>query len=123
MPKKKSSAKRADDKGVSFEEALGKLHQTVQQLEDGQLGLTESLASYEQGVKFLRKCYQLLEQAERKIELLSGVDTDGNEITEPFDDESLSLEEKAKSRSRRRSGAETSDSAGEVDVDSQKGLF
>jgi exodeoxyribonuclease VII small subunit len=45
----------------------------------------------------------LLERAERKIELLSGVDADGNPITEPFEDVELSsLEEKAASRGQRR---------------------
>ena len=43
-----------------------------------ELGLGESLACYEEGVKLLKLCYNLLEQAERKIELLSGVDAEGN---------------------------------------------
>ena len=39
-------------------------------LEGGQLGLSESLARYEHGVKYLKFCYRQLERAERKIELL-----------------------------------------------------
>ncbi len=56
-----------------------------------------------QGVKLLRRCYELLERAERRIELLSGVDAEGNPITTPLDDSSLSLDEKARNRGRRRS--------------------
>jgi exodeoxyribonuclease VII small subunit len=61
------------------------------------------LARYEQGVGHLKGCQQLLEHAERKIELLSGVDADGNPITQPFDEAEVeSLEAKAASRSQRR---------------------
>ncbi len=88
----------------SFEEALAMLEIIVQELEDGQIGLAQGLTRYEEGVELLRQCYQLLEHAERRIELLSRVDANGNAATEPFDDGALSLEEKAQApRSRRRS--------------------
>ena len=87
----------------SFEQALVQLEQIVRQLEDGEVGLAESLAHYEQGVKLLKQCYGLLQHAERRIELVSGVDAEGNPVTQPFDDEStLALEEKAQPRNRRR---------------------
>ena len=41
-------------------------------------GLNESLERYEEGVKLLRQSYELLQRAERRIELLSGVDAEGN---------------------------------------------
>lgn len=88
----------------TFEQALARLEQIVQQLEDGRTDLGASLAGYEEGVKLLRQCHGLLERAERRIELLSGVDADGKPLTEPFDDQStISLEEKAQTRSKRRS--------------------
>jgi len=68
----------------SFEAALASLESTVHDLEDGDLGLAEALARYEQGIKHLRHCYDLLEQAERKIELLTGVDAAGRAKTVPF---------------------------------------
>lgn len=87
----------------SFEQALVQLEQIVRQLEDGEIGLAESLSHYEQGVKLLKQCYGLLERAERRIELVSGVDAEGNPVVEPFDDEStLALDEKSQPRSRRR---------------------
>lgn len=88
----------------TFEQALVRLEAIVQQLEDGRTDLASSLAGYEEGVRLLRQCHQLLEKAERRIEILAGVDSSGAPITEPFDDEStLSLEEKAQTRSKRRS--------------------
>jgi exodeoxyribonuclease VII small subunit len=90
----------------SFEEALERLDQIVHDLEEGQIGLAEGLTQYEEGVKLLKQCYQILERAERRIEVLSRVDANGNAATEPFDDGALSLEEKAQApRSRRRSRA------------------
>jgi exodeoxyribonuclease VII small subunit len=101
MSKKKPTPR--DECVASFEESLEELEKIVAELESGKLGLSDALARYEQGVKHLRGCQELLERAERKIELLSGVDADGNPITEPFEDAELSsLEDKAASRGQRR---------------------
>jgi exodeoxyribonuclease VII small subunit len=69
----------------NFEKSLERLEEIVHLLEEGKLGLGESLARYEEGVKLLRQSYELLERAERRIELLTGVDAEGNPISEPFD--------------------------------------
>lgn len=100
MPK---SPKSEDPQRPSFEEALAQLERIVRALEDGELGLNEALAEYEKGIKLLRQCHDLLEKAERKIELLSGVDAEGKPMCTPYDDTALTLEEKAKRRSKRRS--------------------
>ena len=101
MAKKKPTPR--DECANSFEESLEELEKIVAELESGKLGLADALERYEQGVKHLKGCQQLLELAERKIELLSGVDADGNPITKPFDEaEDTSLEEKAVTRGQRR---------------------
>jgi exodeoxyribonuclease VII small subunit len=69
---------------ATFEDSLSALEAAVRDLEDGKLTLTEALARYEQSVKLLQRCYQLLEAAEQKIELLAGVADDGTPRTEPF---------------------------------------
>lgn len=96
----------------TFEQALGRLEQLVHDLEEGHLGLADGLARYEEGIKLLRQCYELLEHAERRIELLSRVGAQGEPITEPFDSVSdtlaaETLEEKSNQRSRRRSRKST----------------
>jgi exodeoxyribonuclease VII small subunit len=68
----------------SFELSLAELEAIVHDLEEGELGLAESLARYEQGVKHLKQCFELLEQAEQKIDLLTGVADDGAAQTMPF---------------------------------------
>ena len=101
MAKKKSTPR--DESVASFEESLEALEKIVAELEGGKLGLSDALERYEQGVKHLKSCQQLLERAERKIELLSGVDADGNPITQPFDEgDDDSLEAKAAARGQRR---------------------
>ncbi len=71
----------------SFEAALEELELIVHQLEDGQLGLEQALGRYEHGVTLLKHCYGVLQRAERKIELLSGVDEQGVPIGQAFSDE------------------------------------
>ena len=71
-------------KSLNFEDALAALETIVHQLEEGELGLADALARYEQGVKHLQRCYALLQDAEQKIDLLTGVKSDGTPITEPF---------------------------------------
>lgn len=105
MAKKKSAGDpQLEEQG--FEEQLAQLDQIVGQLESGQLGLEESLKQYELGIRILKSCHGVLQESERKIELLSGIDAEGNPITQPYDEDEESLEEKGESRSRRRTSTE-----------------
>jgi hypothetical protein len=75
----------------------------------------------------------LLSRAERRIELLTGIDAEGNPVTVGVDDEaSLSLDEKKQARSQRRSSPEGvkrrqlrkgSGEAPEDEMDEPQGLF
>ena len=105
QPKSPPESSKSSPAQPGFEEALLELEVIVQQLEEGSIGLAEGLARYEQGVKLLKQCYHMLEQAQNRIELLNRVDSDGNIQSEPFDEGALSLEQKAQARSRRRSRA------------------
>ena len=55
---------------AKFEEALSRLEKIVEELEGGDLTLDESLARYEEGVKALKKCYEILRDAEKRVEIL-----------------------------------------------------
>ena len=55
-----------------FEAAIGELETIVKKLEEGgDLALEESLKLYERGVTLSKFCHARLEDAERRIELLS----------------------------------------------------
>jgi exodeoxyribonuclease VII small subunit len=96
----------------SFEDSLAELTQIVCELEDGSLGLEQSLARFEQGMKLLRQCHQVLSAAEQRIEQLTGFDADGNEITAPFE-ATATIDDRNQSAGRRR----RSKPKVEVDVD------
>lgn len=78
-------AKRKSEKNFRFEDALCELESIARELEDGSIGLDESLAKFEQGVSLLRHCYGILDSAEKKIAVLAGFDDDGNPVLKPFD--------------------------------------
>jgi exodeoxyribonuclease VII small subunit len=54
----------------------------VEQMEDGELSLEESLKAFEQGVKLTRECQQALQEAEQKVQLLS--EQNGDLVATPF---------------------------------------
>ena len=68
----------------TFEEALAQLDGVVRDLEDGQIGLEESLTRYELGVGLIKRCQAQLRQAEQRIQLLTGIDEDGQPSLQPF---------------------------------------
>jgi exodeoxyribonuclease VII small subunit len=84
MPAKKPKEKSAEE--PNFEQALHRLEEIVHRLEEGEIGLDEALSHYEEGVKLLRRARELLDRAERRIELLCGVDAQGNPVCQPLDD-------------------------------------
>ncbi len=57
----------ADKERLSFEEALKKLESIVEQLEEEEITLEDSVKLYEEGVKMSRFCTEILEEAELRI--------------------------------------------------------
>lgn len=56
--------------GVKFEQAMARLEAIVGELEKGDLPLDESLKIFEEGIRLSKNCLKVLEDAERKIEVL-----------------------------------------------------
>jgi exodeoxyribonuclease VII small subunit len=56
---------------VGLEENLKMLELIVRELEDGQNGLDESIKKFEQGVKLYKNCKKLIDNAEKKIKVLT----------------------------------------------------
>ncbi|MGE0711069.1 MAG: exodeoxyribonuclease VII small subunit [Planctomycetota bacterium] len=56
---------------MSFEDEYRRLEEILGRLEAGELSLEDSLSEYEQGISALRRCRQILDQAELKIRELS----------------------------------------------------
>lgn len=60
----------SDSSLPTFEQALESLEQIVEKLEGGQLSLEESMRLFEQGMGHARRCEDLLNQVEGKIQQL-----------------------------------------------------
>ncbi len=69
-----------------FEAALTRLEEIVQELEQGDIPLDQSLKLFEEGIRLSRICNKRLEDAERKVEILMK-DKDGAIKAEPFEEE------------------------------------
>jgi exodeoxyribonuclease VII small subunit len=54
-----------------FESALAELETIVKTLEDGQVTLEQSLENFERGIELSRYCHTRLEEAERRVEILT----------------------------------------------------
>ena len=67
----KPSGTPSDASIKDFEAAIAELESVVKKLEEGDLALEQSLALYERGVQLSRFCHKRLEDAERRIEILS----------------------------------------------------
>jgi len=59
---------RAPDDG--FDAVLARLRKVVEHLEAGQLSLEDSLTAYEDGIALARRGHELLDGAEKRVELL-----------------------------------------------------
>lgn len=71
-------------KNVKFEDAMIKLEGEVKKLESGSLTLDESIAAFEEAVKLIGVCNKQLENAERRVRMLTE-ETDGSITDVPFD--------------------------------------
>jgi exodeoxyribonuclease VII small subunit len=67
-----------------FEKSLQQLEKIVSHMESGELGLEESLAQFESGIKLARTCQDTLANAEFRVEQL--IEKNGLQQTVPFED-------------------------------------
>ncbi len=69
---KKSTAK---EESITFEAAMTRLEAVVRALEDGKTSLEESMKLYEEGVALVRVCSGKLDEAERRVKVLTGAES------------------------------------------------
>ncbi len=77
-----STASSDREEEFSFEDAMARLSEIVEELEGGELNLESSLKHFEEGIKLARKSQSRLDEAEAKVEELLGFEEDGTPITE-----------------------------------------
>jgi len=74
MPAKKQDKKEGSETELTFEQALARLESIVAAIEQGKIGLEESISEYEQGMKLIRRCRSVLADAETRIQQLQLAD-------------------------------------------------
>ena len=74
------------EKEFSFEKSLAELQKLVEALENGNVGLDESLALFERGVELVRLCNKRIDEAEQRV-LTVRVGEDGTVETVAFESE------------------------------------
>ena len=84
--KKKGAGPVPARNGLTFESAIQRLEKIVADMEEAELPLEDVLKKYEEGTRLVRFCSQKLDEAEKKIEVLTKK-TDGSVALEPFEAE------------------------------------
>lgn len=64
-------ARRKGSREPGFEEAIARLERIVKELEDGDRPLDDSLRLFEEGIRLTRMCAARLDEAQRRIDLLT----------------------------------------------------
>ncbi len=74
MPKPKPKKKpkdKATTETLSYEQALGELEALIERIEQGEIGLEQSLTEYRRGAVLLKRCRSILDTAEQQIDELT----------------------------------------------------
>ncbi len=69
-------------KEIKFEEAIQKLEDIAKELESGKLSLDDSVSKFEEGMELSKTCTKILNNAEKRINIL--IDEDGEVKEENF---------------------------------------
>ena len=75
---------KAAEKQQSFEEAIAELEKIVNDLEDGDVALSEALNKFERGVALSAACQKQLDEAQHKVSVLLRGE-DGAPVIAPMD--------------------------------------
>ena len=96
MAKPKRASPKGDADSTSFEDSFARLNEMAEQLEAGGLTLAEATSRFEEGMKLVQHCNELLNNAELKItELREAYQSDGpqrgldglNELEDDLDED------------------------------------
>lgn len=79
--KKSKRAEPTPADELSFEAAVAELSTIVERIEDGEIGLEETLAQRKRGEALIQRCRAILEQAEQDLQTATPDDLDAGDDT------------------------------------------
>jgi exodeoxyribonuclease VII small subunit len=56
---------------MSFEQAVGELESIIERIEQGEVGLEQSLDEYRRGATLIKRCRDILDVAEQQIQKMT----------------------------------------------------
>jgi len=65
-----------DNNKFAFETTIEKIETLVHKMEEGDLTLQQSLEAFEKGIKLTNACHKALDDAEQKVQILTGKNSD-----------------------------------------------
>lgn len=77
-------AAKKSKKTLNFESAIKELETLVEEMEQGDISLEESLKKFERGIELTRTCQKALQEAEQKVQMLIE-NKDGDQIVDADD--------------------------------------
>ena len=66
---------------LGFEKAMARLEQIVAAIEQGKVGLEDSIQQFEEGMTLIRQCRSVLAEAEMKVQQLQAAGPDAAQTT------------------------------------------
>jgi exodeoxyribonuclease VII small subunit len=70
-------------KSPDLEAALAEINTVIEQMEQGELSLEQSLAQFERGITLIKQCQKILQEATQKVQVL--ITNNGQETLEPYE--------------------------------------
>jgi exodeoxyribonuclease VII small subunit len=67
---------------LNFEKAMTRLEKIVESIEQGKVGLEDSIKQFEEGMGLIQRCRAVLADAELKVQQLQAAGSDGVEASE-----------------------------------------
>jgi len=86
MKRKEGAVPDGSGAPPNFEGMMERLQNLVGTLEQGNLSLEDSIKSFEEGVALVKRCTEILDQAEQRIQKLTR-DAEGNPVAAPVDED------------------------------------
>ena len=77
--------KWVNDMAKNFEGSIKELEEIAEKLSDGEVSLDEAIGLFENGMKLSKSCQKMLEDAEKKVNIL--LEKDGEIKKQPFESE------------------------------------
>lgn len=76
----------SDPASLKYEDAIAALEKIISNIEEGTIGLEDSIAAYRHGTALIKRCRDILDHAEQEIEMLQS-EENGSTIAPSGDDE------------------------------------